>query len=138
MLTYNITLHKFDLSTPYPILFMISIIQSAFSIFQYAIKFDAFREIIVSRAIWSGRREIELNSGSLPPIPGRLATLGESHTIIKAYLTNCVLQFKCDYIRARAAVSQSYGLDLSNIIKLVFNSEKTRQITVPVDSVGVC
>ena len=31
------------------------------------------------RATSGGRREIELNSGSLPPIPGRLATLGVIH-----------------------------------------------------------
>ena len=37
--------------------------------------FGALREIIISRATSGGRREIELNSGSLPPIPGGLATL---------------------------------------------------------------
>ena len=38
-------------------------------------KFGVFREIIVSRATSGGRREIELNSGRLSPIPGGLATL---------------------------------------------------------------
>ena len=37
--------------------------------------FGAFREMIISRATSGGRREIELNSGSLPTIPGGLATL---------------------------------------------------------------
>ena len=41
----------------------------------YNAKLGAFREIIISRATSGGRREIELNSGSLPPIPGGLATL---------------------------------------------------------------
>ena len=41
----------------------------------YNAKFGAFREIIISRATSGGRREIELNSGSLPSIPGRLATI---------------------------------------------------------------
>ena len=35
----------------------------------------AFWEIIISRAMPGGRREIEMNSGSLSPIPGGLATL---------------------------------------------------------------
>ena len=38
-------------------------------------KFDTFLEIIISRATSGERWEIELNSGSLPPIPGELATL---------------------------------------------------------------
>ena len=41
----------------------------------YYTELRAFREIIISRATSGGRREIELNSGSLPPIPGGLATL---------------------------------------------------------------
>ena len=41
----------------------------------YNTEFGPFREIIISRATSGGRREIELNSGSLPPIPGGLATL---------------------------------------------------------------
>ena len=40
----------------------------------YNTKIGAFREII-SRGKSDGRRDIELNSGSLPPIPGGLATL---------------------------------------------------------------
>ena len=69
----------------YPITFTISIVKHFHtSIFYptlhvYATlhntKFDAFREIIITRATSGGRREIELNSGSLPPIPGGLATL---------------------------------------------------------------
>ena len=42
----------------------------------YDTKFGAFREIIISRATSGGRWEIELNSESLPLIPGGLATLG--------------------------------------------------------------
>ena len=41
----------------------------------YDTKFGAFREIIISRATSGGRWEIELNSESLPLIPGGLATL---------------------------------------------------------------
>ena len=41
----------------------------------YNTKFGAFLEIIISRATSGGRREIELKSGSLLPIPGGLATL---------------------------------------------------------------
>ena len=41
----------------------------------YYNKLGAFWEIIISRATSGGRREIELNYGSLPPIPGGLATL---------------------------------------------------------------
>ena len=44
----------------------------------YKLNFGAFREIIISRATSSGRREIDLSSGSLPPIPGGLSTLAES------------------------------------------------------------
>ena len=44
-------------------------------------KFSALREIIISRATSGGRREIELNSGSLPPIPGGLATLVKGDVI---------------------------------------------------------
>ena len=43
----------------------------------YITKFGAFRENIISRATSGGRREIELNSGSLPPIPEALATLAK-------------------------------------------------------------
>ena len=41
-------------------------------------KFGTFRENIISRATSGGRREIELNSGSFPPVPGGLATLGST------------------------------------------------------------
>ena len=41
----------------------------------YNVKLDAFRKIIIFPATSGGRREIELNSGSLPPIPGGLASL---------------------------------------------------------------
>ena len=41
----------------------------------YNTKIGTFREIIISRATSGGRRDIELNSGSLPLIPGGLATL---------------------------------------------------------------
>ena len=44
----------------------------------YKLNSGAFREIIISRATSGGRREIEFNSGSLPPIPGGLATPAES------------------------------------------------------------
>jgi len=46
----------------------------------YNTKLGAFWEIFISRAASGGRREIELNSGSLPPIPGGLATLDPSMT----------------------------------------------------------
>ena len=49
-------------------------------------KFGAFREIIISRAASGGRREIELNSGSLPPIPGGLATLLAVDKNIKTFI----------------------------------------------------
>ena len=42
-------------------------------------KFDVFQEIIISRATSGWRREIELNFGSLPPIPEGLATLSTGH-----------------------------------------------------------
>ena len=41
----------------------------------YNTKIGTFREIIISRATSGGRRKIRLNSRSLPPIPGGLATL---------------------------------------------------------------
>ena len=55
----------------------------------YNTKLGPFREIIISRATSGGRREIELNSGSLPPIPGGLATLvtGETWEIRETWET---------------------------------------------------
>ena len=56
----------------------------------YNTKSGAFREIIISWATSGGRREIELNSGSLPPIPGVLATLvsanGDNGTVAQAFV----------------------------------------------------
>ena len=51
----------------------------------YNTKFGAFREIIISRATSGGRRETEFNSGSLPPIPGGLATLPTVNPINQLY-----------------------------------------------------
>ena len=47
----------------------------------YNTKFGAFREIIISRVTSGGRREIELNCGNLPLIPGGLATLGVTSVV---------------------------------------------------------
>ena len=47
----------------------------------YNTTFGAFREIIISRAMSGGRREIEFNFGSLPPIPGWLATVSRTNGI---------------------------------------------------------
>ena len=52
----------------------------------YHTKFGEFREIIISRATPGRRREIELNFGSLPPIPGGLATLLAVDKNIKTFI----------------------------------------------------
>ena len=76
-LDLSITSHFIQVKASRPILFTIHNYSPALQDFNmlYNIKFGAFREIIISRATSGGRREIELNSGSLPLIPGGLATL---------------------------------------------------------------
>ena len=70
-------------------------------------KFGAFREIRISRATSDGRREIELNSGSLPLIPGGLATLVTTQTINRYAYAPCyatavvfVIIFKPFFLKA--------------------------------------
>ena len=53
----------------------------------YNTKLGAFREIIVSRATSGGRREIELNSGSLPPIPGGLTILSAAYQMSTIHIS---------------------------------------------------
>ena len=77
-LNLKITSHFIQVKVSYPILFTIPMAQHiniSIMLPLYNTKFDAFREIIISLATSGGRREIELNSRSLPPIPGGLATL---------------------------------------------------------------
>ena len=78
-ITSLITSHFIHDRVSYPILFTIPIVKryniNYISLHTCDTKFGAFREIVVSRATSGGRRKIEMNSGSLPPIPEGLATL---------------------------------------------------------------
>ena len=57
-------------------------------------KFGAFREITISRARSGGRREVELNSGSLPPIPGGLATLVTARSTARSTTINFIMSLQ--------------------------------------------
>ena len=103
----------------------------------YNTKFGAFWEITNSRATSGGRRGIDLNSGSLSPIPGELPTLPVLETCVYCKIDAfcaCTLIARTNIHAAYTAITmyKIYGATMNHdfVIPLVNvgNSERGKHI----------
>ena len=107
-----------------PIWFIISIVHNFSTVCQYA-NFGSFWEIIISRVTLGGRREIKSNSGSLPLIPGGLATLALVwRYIIIWFIVYNSPKSKC---KSRGSPSATNNWPSENVTSNI-SSEKTKTV----------